>query len=76
MRQRVGAALRWMGIRVALLVALIVTLGLSANIGAQHVADSLTITVRTLTVSGSGPPSCLQQTTLLFGKTFYDGAVV
>jgi hypothetical protein len=75
MRQRAGVALRWTGVRVLVAVALIVTLGLSAYLGAQHVADSLTITMRTLTVSCAGPPSCLQQTTLLFSKTFNDVAV-
>lgn len=67
---------RRMWARVVLALMVLVSLAAGVDWGAQHVADSLTVTVQTLTVSCSGPPSCLQQSTLLFRKTFKDGTTI
>jgi hypothetical protein len=66
MRTRAGVLWRSLGVRIVLAVVVLVTLACDAYTAAQHVADSLTVTVRTRVVSCSGPPSCLQQTELLF----------
>jgi hypothetical protein len=76
MRTKARALWRRWGVRVVLAVEVLASLAFGAYTAAQHVADSLTVTVRTRVVSCSGPPSCLQQTTVLFRKTFADAGTI